>query len=335
MQIVQIHGPDDVRMDDIPQPEPGPDDVVVRVQSCGICGSDLGYVKLGGLAGPGPAPMPIGHEFSGIVDKKGANVRSVAEGARVVVNPLAAGNAIGNGGPEGAFASHLLVRNVESDRCLYEIPDAMSFDVAALSEPLGVGMQAVDRAGVVAGEKAVVFGAGPIGLATATALHDRGVEDIIAVDLSDTRLAIARKLAAAKTINASNEDVWQRIREIHGTSPVMGAPMAGTDAYIEASGASPLIGQILAQAKSKARVSVVALHRSEVPVNFLLVMMKQLCFVGSMAYPDDWTQMIDLLGRADVSTMITHHFPLDRFDEALATAKDPAAGAKVVIDLTR
>lgn len=334
MKLAQIHGPDDVRLDEIAQPEAGPDDVIVRVRACGICGSDLGYIKLGGLAGPGPAPMAIGHEFSGIIERIGKNVRTISEGARVVVNPMGAGNAIGSGGPEGAFASHLLVRNVDSDECIFEIPDELDFDIAALTEPLGVGMQAVNQANVVVGQKVVVFGAGPIGLAAISVLADRGFDDVIVVDLSDTRIAIARKLGAAQTINADKEDTWKRIREIHGTSPVMGAPMAGTDAYIEASGASPLIGQILGQAKSRARLSIVALHRTEVPVNFLLVMMKQLEIVGSMTYPKDWNEMLGLLGRADVSPMITHRFGFDQFDEALATAQDPNAGAKVVIEFS-
>jgi len=87
---VYVHGPDDVRVDDATTPRPGPRDVVVRVHACGICGTDLRYVRLGGLAGPTGQPMPLGHELSGIVEAVGADVSNVAPGVRVVLNPTAA-----------------------------------------------------------------------------------------------------------------------------------------------------------------------------------------------------------------------------------------------------
>jgi threonine dehydrogenase-like Zn-dependent dehydrogenase len=276
--------------------------------------------------------MPIGHEFSGVVESVGAQVSGVAPGDRVVVDPQGADNRIGNGGSEGAFTPRLLVRNVTDDRCLIPIPDALSFELAALAEPLGVGMQAVNRSRAAPGEKAVVFGAGPIGLAAIAALRYRGVGDVVAVDFSDTRLAVAEQLGAQASVNPSRDRVGARIRELHGTSLVMGAPMADTDLYIEASGAPAVLPQIIRRAKSGARVVVVALHREDIPVNFLLVMMKQLELLGSIAQPDDWQDMIEMLGEVDLSPMITHRFPLDRFPEALAIAQDADAGAKVMID---
>jgi (R,R)-butanediol dehydrogenase/meso-butanediol dehydrogenase/diacetyl reductase len=333
MQQVNIHGPDDVRLDEVPSPEPGPADALLRVKACGICGSDLGYVALGGLMGPSGTPMPLGHELSAVVEAVGDTVKDFEVGDRVVLNPMAAGNQIGNGGSEGGFAPQLLVRNAAEGGCLFKIPDSLPDDLAALTEPLGVGMQAVNRASVMPGEKVVIFGAGPIGLAALAVLRYRGIEDVLVVDLSPTRLEIAGKLGARTTINAAEEDTWARIRELHGTAPVMGTPMAGSDAYIEASGASQLIGQMIGQAKGEARLSVVALHRKEVPVSFLLVMMKQLQISGSMAYPEDWSEMIEMADRIDLSPMITHRFPLDRFSEALGVAQDPEAGAKVLVEI--
>jgi threonine dehydrogenase-like Zn-dependent dehydrogenase len=332
MKQVNIHAPGDVRVDEVPEPEVGPGDALVEVAACGICGSDLGYIKQGGLAGPTGQLMPLGHELSGVVAAVGADVKGIEVGARVVVNPIAADNMIGNGGPEGAFAPLLLVRNVDQGPCLQRIPDALDLDLAALAEPLGVGMQSVERVDIRAGEKVVVFGAGPIGLAAIATLHHRGVEDVIAVDLSARRLEIASKLGARLVVNAADGDPWETIREAHGTSPVMGMPMAATDAYIEASGAAPVVSGVLANACSKARLSVVALHHGDVPVNFILLMMKQLNISGSMAYPDDWTPMLEMLVESDLSPMITHRFPLDAWDQALATAQDPAAGGKVIIE---
>ncbi|HIF95219.1 MAG TPA: alcohol dehydrogenase [Myxococcales bacterium] len=334
IQQVSIHGPDDVRLEAAVMPVPGPRDVVVRAMACGICGSDVGYARLGGVIGPTLKPMPIGHEVSGVVESVGMDVRGIEAGVRVVINPLGAGNQIGNGGSEGAFTSHVLVRNAASGECLIPIPDSLSFESAALAEPLGVGMQAVNRAAVAPSDRVVVFGAGPIGLAAIATMKSRGIEDVIAVDLSETRLEIARSMGARETLNPSNDSVWRKIRELHGESPVLGAPMAGTDVYIEATGVSSIIGEVLASAKTEARLSIVGLHRGEVPINFLLVMMKQMTILGSMAQPKDWNDMIDLLNDSDLSRMITHRFSLDRFSEGLAAAQDPNAGGKVMIDLS-
>jgi threonine dehydrogenase-like Zn-dependent dehydrogenase len=333
MKQVNVHGPGDVRVDEVADPEAGPRDAVVRVASCGICGSDLRYVRLGGLAGPTAEPMPLGHELSGVVESVGSLVRNVAPGTRVVLNPTACGNMIGNGGSEGGFAPRLLVRNAAEGGSLFEIPEQLSFELAALAEPLGVGMNAVNRVEARPGDRVVVFGAGPIGLACIATLRDRGVEDVVAVDLSPRRLEIARALGARATIDASREDPWQRLRALHGEEPVLGEKMLGSDAFVEASGAADVITQILQQAKALARLSVVALHSQEIPVNFLLVMIKQLTIRGAMEYPEDFGDSLGLLARWDLSPMISHHFPLERFADALAVARDPRAGGKVLIDL--
>lgn len=332
MKQVNVHGPYDVRVDEVADPVAGPDDALVRVSACGICGSDLRYVRLGGLAGPMPEPMPLGHELSGVIESVGSEVSGLAVGDRVVLNPTAAGNMIGNGGREGGFAPLLRVRNARSESNLFRVSDGLPDHLAALTEPLGVGMNAVNRVEAKPGDKVAVFGAGPIGLASIATLRDRGVEDVVAVDLSPRRLEIAAELGARATVNASEEDPWKRLRALHGEEPVMGAPMAGTDAYVEASGASPVIPQILQHARAEARLAVVALH-GEIPVNFLLVMMKQLVIRGAMEYPEDYTDSLRVLERWDLSPMVTHRFPLERFHDALAIARDPNAGGKVMIEL--
>ncbi|MBW1885240.1 MAG: alcohol dehydrogenase catalytic domain-containing protein, partial [Deltaproteobacteria bacterium] len=136
MKQVNIHGADRVEIDEVPEPTPGPRDAVIRVSACGICGSDLGYIKLGGLAGPTEKPMPIGHEFSGVVESVGSQVTELAPGARVVVNPMSNQNQIGNGSPEGAFAPLVLVPNAADGKSVFEIPEQMPMDLAALAEPL-------------------------------------------------------------------------------------------------------------------------------------------------------------------------------------------------------
>jgi len=333
MKQVKVHGPGDVRIDEIAEPEPGPRDAVIRVSACGICGSDLRYARLGGLAGPSPQPMPLGHELSGVVEAVGAEVSKLGPGSRVVLNPTARGNMIGNGGSEGGFAPRLLVRDAAAGESLFPIPAQLPNDVAALAEPLGVGMNAVNRVEARPGDKVAVFGAGPIGLAAIATLRDRGVEDVVAVDLSPRRLEIASALGARATVDASRDDPWRQLRALHGEEPVLGAPMAATNAYIEASGAAPVIPEILQHAKGEARLSVVALHGAAIPVNFLLVMIKQLTIRGAMEYPKNYTDTLELLARWDLSPMISHRFPLERFPEAFEIASDPQAGGKVLIEI--
>ena len=330
MRQVNIHGPGDVRIDEATAPEPGPDDAVVRVAHCGICGTDVRYVAMGGMR----RPMALGHELSGVIESVGANVSNVKEGTRVVLNPTGAANMIGNGGKEGGFTERLLVRNVGQGVSLFAVPDGMPMHLAALAEPLGVGMNAVDQTEVSPGDKVVVFGAGPIGLAAIAVLCDRGVTDVVAVDLSARRLELARQLGAKDVIDASDGEVWDRLKVLHGTEPLMGAPMAGTDAFIEATGASSVITDVLQFAKPRARLTVVALHEKPVNVSFMWVMMKQLTIRGAMEYPDDYTESLALLSRWDLSPMITHRFDLDDFSEALAVAQDPEQGGKVMIDIS-
>jgi len=335
---VRIHGPDDVRLDEVPEPRPGPRDAVVRVAACGICGSDLGYVRLGGLVGPTREPMPIGHELAGVVEAVGSEVSGLAPGDRVALNPSQreGGPVIGNGGPEGGFAPLLLVRDVGGGRRpsrLHALPADMPFEIAALAEPLGVGMNAVDKLRVEPGEKAVVFGAGPVGLSAVASLRDQGVRDIVSVDLSARRLALARELGARATLDAGKLDVWKGLRELHGEVDFMGMPVPASHAYVEASGAASVIPQVIGNARRGARLSVVALHRAPIEVSFLLVLMRELQITGAMEYPEDFARSLAVLAKHDLGPMITHRFPLERFHEGLAVARDAGRAGKVMIQI--
>ncbi len=334
MQQVTIHGPNDVRFNDVPQPQPGPTDVVVKVAACGICGSDLSYVAMGGLPLSTGTPMPIGHELSGTVHSVGAAVKNIRVGQRVVVNPEAANNRIGNGGREGGFAPYLLVRNAIVETCLYPLPDSLTFQQGALVEPLAVGMHAVNRGDARPDDKVVVFGAGPIGLGTIICLRYRGVTDIVAVDLSNTRLALAAQLGAGAVCNPARAEPWAVIGAHHGRELVHGAlPAVGTDLYIDACGAAPLVRGVFDNAKFGTRMVAVALHKQEVALPFFHVMAKELTIKGAMAYPDEFPAVIEMLtaGCVDPSPMITHQFPFAEFLQALATAQDAGRAGKVMV----
>jgi len=337
MKRVQIHGPGDLRIDDVPEPHIGPNDVLLEVGACGICGTDVGYARVGGVTAPVSEPMPLGHELAGTVvevgNKVGDQVEALMPGMRVAVNPTIAGFAIGNGGPEGAFCNRLLVRDAGLGRNLFPIPDEMPFELGALAEPLGVGMNAVNQVQVKPGDKVAVMGAGPIGLAAVATLLDRGIEDIVSIDLSQTRLEVAQKLGVPETLNPSHEDIWEQLGRLHGRTPHYGEQLPQTDVFIEASGAASVLSQIIERAGPRARVSVVALHRQAIEVNFMTVMMKQMTLQGAMEYPDRFEDMIELLGRRDLRPMITHRFRLEEFHEAFAIAQSPDRGAKVMIEI--
>jgi threonine dehydrogenase-like Zn-dependent dehydrogenase len=144
---------------------------------------------------------------------------------------------------------------------------------------------------------------------------------------------LARALGARATILAAEQNPWVELKKLHGEAPLMGAPMAGSDAYIEASGAGSVITEVLQNAKAESSLTVVALHEQSVNVSFLWVMMKQMTIRGAMEYPADFSDAVALLSRWDLSPMITHRFPLARIREAIEVATDPGAGGKVMVDI--
>ena len=228
MHLLNIHDVNDVRLDAYQRPEPGPKDVVVKMKACGICGSDLSYIKNGGIPGPGKLTA-LGHEGAGEIMLVGEEVAGVSVGQSVIINPMMTPSFIGSGGPEGAFTEELLVREARLGDSLLPIPDGISYDVAAMCEPLSVAMHGVNRAQAKAGDKVVIFGCGPIGLGMVLWAIDRGCQDVIALDLAEERLERARALGA-HTINPAKEDVIARIKAIHGTTTVFGREKAQTDA---------------------------------------------------------------------------------------------------------
>lgn len=335
MQQVRLHGVDDVRLDRVERPAAGARDVIVKIDACGICGSDIGYVAKGGLQGPTAQPFPLGHESAGVLSFVGAEVRDLHVGMRVVVNPD--DNLIGSGGNEGAFAPYLLVRNARRDFNIYEIPAHVPPAIAALTEPLAVALHGVNRAEVQPRHKVVVFGAGSIGLGAVIGLRQRGVTDIVAVDMVDSRLELARRFGANVTINPARDDMAAVLAREHGTSQMFGWPMVNTDVFIDAAGAAAPLQQAVTMCKSGTRFVIVALHKQPVPLDLVMVMAKELVITGSIAYPrDEFMEVIAMLGagEVDVSPLISHRFPLGEFPEAFKTAKDASRALKVMVEMS-
>lgn len=331
MKQVRIHGIGDVRVDDVEEPGAGPRDALIAVAACGICGSDLTFAKMGPFT-PDGSPMPLGHELAGTVLEVGTEVTRFAAGDRVVVVP---GNdelgRIGCGTGEGGLAPRLLVK--EADVRLYAVPDGVDLVTAALAEPLAVGMNAADQAEVTVGQAVAVFGCGPVGLAAIATFADRGITQVVAIDPSAKRRELALALGASDAIDPTTERVWKRLAELHGSVPTMMGPTAGTDAFVEATAVASVVQEIVANAKPDARISVVAVHHEDVAVSFLQVMMKQLTIRGAMEYPARFENALELLGRKDLSAMITHTFGIEDFGEALEMLQTSKECGKVLITM--
>lgn len=329
MKQVRIHAVGDARVDDVEEPSAGPRDAVVRVSACGICGSDLSFLKMGPITADG-SPMPLGHEIAGEVAEVGDAVSGFSVGDHVVVLP---GNddlgRIGCGTNEGGMAPLLLVR--EADRRLFRAPAGVDLRTAALVEPLAVGMNAANQAGVTPDQPVAVFGCGPVGLAAIATFADRGHPQIVGVDVSAARRDLALTLGATHVVDPAAEDVWARLGELHGTVATMLGPAPATAAYVEATGVDAVVTELTNHAGTGATIVIVAVHGGDVAVSGLLVMMRELTIRGAMEYPARYEDAIELLERRDLSAMVTHTFDVTEFGDALAMLQTSKECGKVLI----
>lgn len=335
MKQVRLHGPHDLRLEDLPDPEPGPNDVVVAVQAFGICGSDLHFKRLGGITGPASRPIGIGHEFVGTVARVGSQVQGIDPGLRVVVDPLTHGHGIGVGAQEGAYAHFVRVANARLGGPLHALPDSLSTNRAVLTEPVAVATHAINRGEFPAGGRAVVFGAGPIGLAAVAVLRYRGAACITVVDLVDERLARARELGAHHTLNPQGIELGPALLQAMGRLKERGMVCADCDLFLDAAGAPGLLGTAVGLARPGGRTQIVlvaAANRAE-PIELGTLLAREITLRGSLCYPTEFPQVLAMLQDPTfvIEPMVSHHFGFDDFHTAFATAEDPHASAKVVV----
>ena len=330
MHLLTIHGVGDVRLDPYQRPEPGPRDVVVRMKACGICGSDLSYIKLGGIPTPG-TKTALGHEGAGEIMLVGCEVMGLEVGQGVIVNPMNTPSYVGSGGPEGAFTEELLIREGRLGDNLLPIPPGIDFAVAAMCEPLSVALHGVNRAEANAGDKLVVFGCGPIGLGMVMWAVDRGC-DVIALDLAEERLERARALGA-RTVNPGGEDAIARIKELHGTVTVFGREKSQTDAYIDAAGAPMILAQVVSLAKTHARHVITAAYLTPIELPAGPMLTTEMTITTAVGYPTEMPEVIAAMPRLKdkIAAMISHTLPFERVIEGLAIAATPQS-AKVMIE---
>lgn len=335
MRSVRVTAPDTVEWAEVDMPEPGPRDVLLKIRACGICGSDALYSHMGGIP-PRQGDTPLGHEPAAEVVEVGADVTGVAVGDHVVIDTMAfADGLLGSGGAQGALTEYVLVKDHQPGRQLKVIPEDVPWHVAALNEPMAVALHAVNRTRPAAGDRVVVFGAGPIGLGAVLAYRRRGVESIVVVDIIPSRLDKALRVGADAVINSAEEDVPSRLVELHGdgaTAWVRGIRPA-TDIYLDAAGAPSVPPLVAGMAKHGATLGVVAVHKKPVELDFGGILATELDLVWAMGYPTEIFEVTDDIVEnwEKYAVIVSDVLPFDRALEALELAKTPGAADKVVV----
>ena len=335
MKTLMVTGADVAEFVETTRPEAGPNDVVVRIRACGICGSDALYTHVGGIP-PRQGATPLGHEPAGEVSVVGANVTGVAVGDHVVINPMAGRDGIiGSGGAQGAFSPEVVLFDARPGVHFRVIPADLPWEVAALNEPMAVAYHGVNRSGAGEGSKVVVFGAGPVGLGAAIGFRSKGAAHVVVVDVVASRLEKALKVGADAVINSAEEDVVERLKELHGEVPgFMGRPSRpATDVYLDAAGVPSVVHTALAAAKNRAVLTIVAVHKKPVEIDFQQILTSEVDIRMSMGYPTEIFEVTDsIIEYADrYRHIISDVLPFDRADEALVLASTPGASDKVVV----
>ncbi|MFN4060975.1 MAG: L-idonate 5-dehydrogenase [Paracoccus hibiscisoli] len=340
MRALVIHAAGDLRLEERPDPAPGPGQLLLRLAAGGICGSDLHYVNHGGFGAIRlKEPMILGHEVSAHVEALGEGVTGFAPGQLVAVSPSRPcggcrfcrqglpnhclnmrfyGSAMPFPHVQGAFRQ-LLVADVA--QCV----DATGLTPgqAAMAEPLAVTLHATGRAGPMLGARVLVTGCGPIGLLSVLAARRAGAAQIVAADLSDYTLDLARQVGADLTVNLA--------RDPDGLAGY-GADKGHFDVLYECTGAQPALVAGIGAMRPRGVVLQLGLG-GDMSLPMMAITAKELDLRGSFRFHEEFATGIALMrqGLIDVTPLISHTVPLDRAAEGFALASDRSRAMKVQI----
>lgn len=342
---VVVHAANDLRVDELPEPEPAPGQVVLDVVYGGVCGSDLHYVHRGGVGDfVLREPMVLGHEVVARVRAVGSGVGEVrgampAPGLAVAVHPATpcgscpeceAGRAnvcrratyLGSAARfphvQGGFARQLAVR---ADQ-LVPLPDGLGMRRAAVAEPLAVALHALHRAGDVAGRRLLVTGAGPIGCLLVAAASRLGAAEIIVTDLTDEALAVAAAVGATTTLRADRLGPGDLPTDI--------------DVAVEASGSGPgLAACVEAVRRGGTVVQLGLLPPGATPLLGNLLVTREIDLRGTFRFTHEIDEAVRMLAAGLlVDPIITHVLPMTETAAAFALAADRTRASKVLIDFS-
>ncbi len=341
MKALLLTAYEQLEVTNFPEPEIGDQDVLVRVEACGICGSDIhGY---DGSTGRRIPPLIMGHEAAGIVEAVGADVTSFAPGERVTFDSMVScgrchfcrrgmqnlcdhrrvlGVSCGDYRRHGAFAERIAV----PQHIVYKLPDGLSFEHAALVEAVSVAVHSANLTPVTLGDTAVVVGAGMIGLLTIQAIRLAGAKRVIAVDINDKRLAVAKQLGADVTINAQASNATTAVLEL--------TEGRGADVALEVVGTTATIASAIAAVRKGGHVTLVGNVSPQIELPLQSVVTREITLRGTCGCNGEYPACIALMesGAIQVAPLITQQISLP---EAPAWFKRLHAGApehmKVVV----
>jgi L-iditol 2-dehydrogenase len=327
---------------DMPEPVPGPGDVLVQVAACGICGSDVhGY---DGSSGRRIPPVVMGHEAAGVVAGVGSGVRGFAKGDRVTFdstvycgvcdfcrrgemnlcdNRQVVGVSCNEFKRAGAFAEYVTV----PERIVYALPAELKFAEAAMLEAVSVALHAVSVSEVRGGETALVIGAGMIGLLVLQAARAAGCSRIFVADVDATRLKLAKDLGADETVLASGDDLMRDVSRLTGER--------GVDLVLEAVGRDETVNAAIDCVRKGGTVTLVGNIAPKVSLPLQRVVTRQIRLQGSCASAGEYPQAMELIanGKIKVEPLITAVAPLSDGPEWFARlyAREPNL-MKIVLD---
>ncbi|OLN96217.1 Sorbitol dehydrogenase 2 [Colletotrichum chlorophyti] len=338
MRTVQVTSPGVVSWVDVPTPKTGPNDVLLRIKACGICGSDMLYTEGGGIP-PRQGHTRLGHEPAAEVVEIGDNVspRDVEIGDHVVIDTMAFTDGfLGSGGAQGALSEFVVVYDYKPQTQLRKIPKHVPWHVAALNEPMAVALHAVNRTSPKQGCKVVVFGAGPIGLGAVLAYRRKGASHIIVVDIVESKLEKALAIGADAVVkSATTQDLASKLVELQGdgaTAWNRGVRPA-TDIYLDAAGAPTVPPQVFNMTKQGATFGVVGVHKKPTELHMGDLIRTELNIVFSMGYPTEIFDVTDDIVEnwGNYNDIISDKFPFEQAVEALELAKSGKANKVVVV----
>jgi threonine dehydrogenase-like Zn-dependent dehydrogenase len=339
-------------------PEPGPGEVLVKTLACGICGSDLHAFEhfdqftdpdngIGSALDAGK-DLVMGHEFCAEILDYGpgdAAPNRLATGTRICSMPTlirnAAGVAVGYSNEvPGGYAEQMVL----NEMLLLPVPNGLPDDHAALTEPMAVGLHAVEMAGLTSEDVPLVIGCGPVGLAVIASLKLKGAGPIIAADFSPARRALAETMGADIVINpaeSSPYDSWREAAEASAqgarapVNPLTGERMLPPGVYFECVGVPGVIDQMMVGAERGCRFVIVGVCMESDPIRPLLAISKELSLQFVLAYtPEEFAATLHHIaeGEIPVAPLITGHVGVDGVAQAFQDLKNPEAHAKIVVE---
>lgn len=343
MKVAVMNGIGKIGFEERDIPQPKADEVLVKLEYVGICGSDLHYYETGAIGDyVVEPPFVLGHEPGGVVVEVGENVRHLKVGDRVALEP---GKTCGhcefckqgkyNLCPDVVFFATPPVDGVfqeyvahEADLC-FKLPENVSTLEGALIEPLAVGFHAAIQGDAHLGQKAVVMGAGCIGLVSMMALKARGVSEVYVVDIMEKRLDKAMELGATGVINGAREDVLEKVKQL--------TEGKGMDLVVETAGTEITTRQAIHIAKKGSNIVLVGYSKSgEMNLPMSLVLDKELTFKTVFRYRHIYPMAINAVatGKVNLKGIVTDIFTLDEAQKAMDySANNKADIVKAVIKI--